>query len=577
MCGFCGVVGTGPWRDTTSRLTHRGPDDEGVFTGDGVALGFRRLAIIDPTPAGHQPMSSADGRYVIVFNGEIYNYRELAEHLGTTPRSRCDTEVLLELFAALGPEVLHRLRGMFAFAVWDTERRELFAARDGFGIKPFFYAVRDGALWFASEKKALVEIGAHGEVDTDSLRRYLSVQYVPGPDTMATDVKVLEPGQLLTFRPGEEPRISRWWRPRLRPAAKPDPGSPQRILAALEDSVAAHLRSDVPLGAFLSGGVDSAAICALAARHRPDLKTFTVGFEREGYSEIDRAEETAAALGVRSYPYVITPGEFAANLPRIVWHLDEPFADAAAIALWFLAREARKHVKVVLSGEGADELFGGYHVYREAGPGYLGADQVYVDEEVDQVAVVPGANARELTTPILRRARAEGLDEVAARQLVDLSLWLPGDILTKADRMTMAHGLELRVPFLDREVLAVAAGLAPGDKIAEDTTKYALRRAVSAVVPEPVATRAKLGFPVPIRFWLRDELHDFAEHVLGEACTDRYVDRDAAFGMLKRYRDGEDFDWRRLWVLVCFSLWHQVHVEGRYDPAALGWSAEAAR
>jgi asparagine synthase (glutamine-hydrolysing) len=566
MCGFTGCVSAQADLHT-QRIAHRGPDDEGFFTDDQVTLGFRRLAIQDPTDAGHQPMQSADGRYQIVFNGEIYNFTELGAELN--PKTHCDTEILLELFTVMGPDVLHELRGMFAFAIWDTHEKTLFAARDPFGIKPFFYTFAEGTLRFASEKKALLDIGDHGELDTDSLRRYLTLQYVPAPATMSPAVRVLPAGHLMTFKAGQAPEIVRYWRPQLRPAAQPSLDTPQRILAALEDSVAVHLRSDVPLGAFLSGGIDSAIVCALAAKHRPDLQTFTVGFEQEGYSEIDRALETAEALGVKANPYVITPVEFMANLPRIVWHLDEPFADAAAIALWFLAREARQQVKVVLSGEGADELFGGYHVYREPAAlaqSYLGADQVYVDDEVDEVAVVRGGSARDVTAPILRQAR--GLDEVATRQLVDLNLWLPGDILTKADRMTMAHGLELRVPFLDREVMAVAAGLSRADKLGADTTKIALRRAVRGLVPDSVANRAKLGFPVPIRFWLRDELHDFAEQVLREAATEQYINRAAALDMLNRYRLGADFDWRRLWVLICFSLWHQVHVEGRYDSQA---------
>ncbi|MDQ4104989.1 MAG: asparagine synthase (glutamine-hydrolyzing) [Actinomycetota bacterium] len=590
MCGFTGLVRTDPLteaelhtlQEVTRRLAHRGPDDEGFFHDDHAALGFRRLAVLDPTDAGYQPMRSSNARYQIVFNGEIYNHRELGDELaerGVRRRSRCDTEVLLELFAVWGPNVLPKLRGMFAFAIWDTQGQRLFAARDPFGVKPFFYTFYQSALRFSSEKKTLFDVGDHGELDTDSLRRYLSLQYVPAPATMSPKTRVLPAGHLMTFRLGETPEIIRWWRPRLRPATTPSPDTPQRILDSIEDSVAIHLGSDVPLGAFLSGGIDSATVCALAARYRPNLQTFTVGFEEDGYSEIERAQETADALGVKANPYVITPDEFIANLPRIVWHLDEPFADAAAIALWFLAREARKQVKVVLSGEGADELFGGYHVYREPASltsRYLGADQVYPTEQVNRIAVVSGGSARDVTAPVHQEARACGLDEVATRQLIDLNLWLPGDILTKADRMTMAHGLELRVPFLDHKVMAIAVQLAHADKIGGGTTKYALRRAVQGLLPKPVADRAKLGFPVPIRFWLRDQLHDFAEELLRKACTDKYIDRAAALNLLNKYRLGEDFDWRRLWVLICFSLWHQVYIEGRYDPANLGW-LQAAR
>jgi asparagine synthase (glutamine-hydrolysing) len=577
MCGFCGVSGPAPlaageheWvRAATRRLAHRGPDDEGWCAADGVALGFRRLAIVDPSDAGHQPMTSSDGRYRMVFNGEIYNAPELAEELalkGVHLRSTCDSEVLLELFALDGPGCLDRLRGMFAFAVWDTAERTLFAARDPFGIKPFYYSFDGALLRFGSEKKALVEPGAHGPVNTASVRRFLTLQYVPGPETMAPEISVLPPGHHLTLGPDGRLDIRRYHAHELRPAAAAGAGTARRIRAALEDSVAVHLRSDVPLGSFLSGGVDSAVVCALAAAHRPDLQTFTVGFGRQGYSEIEHAVATAEALGVRSNPYVIGADEFAAHLPDILAQFDEPFADAAAVALWFLAREARKQVKVVLSGEGADELFGGYHVYRDAAPGYLGADQVYAPAELAGITPLTGGSADDLAAPLRGRAEAAGLDPVALRQSVDLALWLPGDILTKADRMTMAHGLELRVPFLDRRVQEVAATLAHGEKIGAESTKVALRAAVADLVPPEVAGRPKLGFPVPIRFWLRDELYDFAETVLSEAQIGAYVHRETALRLLRDYRRGADFDWRRLWVLVCFALWHRTQVEGVPGP-----------
>ena len=384
----------------------------------------------------------------------------------------------------------------------------------------------------------------------------------------------------------------------------------------MRDSIAVHLRSDAPLGAFLSGGIDSAAICALAAEHRPDLLTFTVGFEREGYSEIDRAQETAAALGVKSIPYVISAEEFFTHLPRIIWHLDDPMADAAAVPLWFVAREASKHVKVVLSGEGSDELFGGYAIYHQPGmvragerlpelaraplkraasmipagvkgkgflertstplrQRYIGNAHVFVDGQVDLVARGPGspaASAYAVTAPVYDQAAEAGLDDTSTMQLVDINTWLHGDILVKADRMTMAHSLELRVPFLDREVMSVAARLAREEKIGAGTTKLALRQAMASVLPQAAAERAKLGFPVPIGHWLKGDMYGFADRLLREAKTDEWIDRDAALSMLERFRAGEaDVSWRHVWVLIVFSLWHQIYVERVYDPAALGW------
>ena len=713
MCGIVGCLALAleadpdqDWVHTaTERITHRGPDDEGFYSDPDVALGFRRLAIIDLSPGGHQPMRSADGRYWMVYNGEIYNYLELGQELrqqGVMLRTSSDSEVLLEMYALLGKDVVHRLRGMFAFAIWDTWTRELFCARDQFGIKPFYYTVDEarehdwpdgpaapsaafggeapgGSAWdtrpagrhaagrpapppaapapssgrhgrhaagpgqpaadqqvpaglpgtgvpgaagpgrvlrFASERKCLASPGELSTLDRDALRHYLAFQYVPPPEALTPPIRVLPPGHALIARPGGSVDVFRYWRADLRPAPAPSESTASSILAVMRDSIAVHLRSDAPLGAFLSGGIDSAAICALAAEHRPDLLTFTVGFEREGYSEIDRAQETAAALGVKSIPYVISAEEFFTHLPRIIWHLDDPMADAAAVPLWFVAREASKHVKVVLSGEGSDELFGGYAIYHQPGmvragerlpelaraplkraasmipagvkgkgflertstplrQRYIGNAHVFVDGQVDLVARGPGspaASAYAVTAPVYDQAVEAGLDDTSTMQLVDINTWLHGDILVKADRMTMAHSLELRVPFLDREVMSVAARLAREEKIGAGTTKLALRQAMASVLPQAAAERAKLGFPVPIGHWLKGDMYGFADRLLREAKTDEWIDRDVALSMLERFRAGEaDVSWRHIWVLIVFSLWHQIYVERVYDPAALGW------
>jgi asparagine synthase (glutamine-hydrolysing) len=640
VCGIVGCLaladGAEPdleWvRVAAERISHRGPDDNGLYSDPDVALGFKRLAIIDLSAGGHQPMRSADGRYCMVFNGEIYNYVELGNRLeseGVHLRTDSDSEVLLEAYARYGTDVVHRLRGMFAFAIWDTLRHELYCARDPFGIKPFFYVIDEehGHPWmvrFASERKALAEPGELHALDRDALRRYLSFQYVPAPQTLTLPIMVLPPGHAMTARIGDGVEVSRYWRAELRPARAARQGTAASILEAMRSSVAVHLRSDAPLGAFLSGGIDSAAICALAAEHKPDLLTFTVGFEREGYSEIELAQDIAAAIGVKSLPYVISADEFFANLPHIIWHLDDPMADAAAVPLWFVAREASKYVKVVLSGEGSDELFGGYHIYRErrlvrAGDRlpdwgritlqraaaliphgvkgktflermstrlrhrYIGNAHVYAGRAADAI-IRPGNAPRDdgapatslITDPIYTQAEEAGLDDVSAKQLVDINTWLAGDILVKADRMTMAHSLELRVPYLDREVMAVAARLARQEKIGSGTTKVALRQAMRGVLPTDVAERAKLAFPVPIGHWLRGEAGEFAHRVLREAQTDEWIDRLAALRLLQRFRDGRpDVTWRQVWVLVVFSLWHQIYVERVYDPVALGWDPQS--
>ena len=608
------------------RVAHRGPDDEGFFADPDLALAFKRLAVIDLSPGGRQPVYSADGRYVMVFDGEIYNYVELAQRLtarGVELRTRSGAEVLIEMYAWLGRDVVRQLRGMYAFAIWDRRTRELFCARDPFGIKPFFYALTAGGrragpqLRFASERKALADAGEVSAIDPDALRRYLSFQYVPAPATLVPPARSLPPGHVLIARPGGRVDVFRYWRPEFRPARSPSSAAPEKILTALRDSVAVHLRSDVPVGAFLSGGVDSATLCALAAESVPGLLTFTVGFEREGYSEIDLAMATATALGVKSVPYVISPDEFVACLPRIIWHLDDPMADAAAVPLWFAAREARKHVKVVLSGEGADELFGGYGVYYQPGvvragkalPGwgratigrvaaelptgrrgkgllsrtstplarrYIGNAYVFGADEARMLVRGGTASEFDVTNPVYRQAAEASLDDVATMQLIDVNTWLPGDILVKADRMAMAHGLELRTPFLDREVLAVATRLARVEKTAAGRTKFALREAVGDLLPQTAAERAKLGFPVPLGPWLSGGLYGFAEQVVRTAQTGQWLNKGAATDILRRFRAGDpEVTWRQVWLLVVFSLWHQIYVECVYDPVALGWESPA--
>ncbi|HEY1626936.1 MAG TPA: asparagine synthase (glutamine-hydrolyzing) [Streptosporangiaceae bacterium] len=629
MCGIAGCLtladGARPdtdWvRRATARQAHRGPDDDGYYTDPDLGLGFRRLAVLDL--GERQPVQSSDGRYVLVVDGEVYNHAELANRLrirGVPLRTGSVAEVLVEMYAWMGRDVVRELRGMYAFAVWDRRRRLLFCARDPFGIKPFFYALTSGShgpqLRFASERKALAGAGEITELDPDALRRYLSFQYVPAPATLTPPARSLPPGHVLIARPGSRVDVYRYWRPEFRPSRSPSAEAPQKILDALRDSVGAHMRSDVPVGAFLSGGIDSASLCALAAETKPDLLTFTVGFEQPGYSEIDLAQETASALNVKSVPYVITPNEFINCLPRIIWHLDDPMADASAIPLWFASREASRHVKVVLSGEGADEVFGGYRVYYQrlavrtgkVLPGfarslvgraaaampagsklgglldrtvtplrrrYIGNAYIYRARDARSLLAFDarGTSEFDVTDPVYRQASGADLDDVATMQLVDVNTWLPGDILVKADRASQAHGLELRTPFLDREVMAAAARLARVEKTAAGTTKFALREAVSPLLPQAVDERAKLGFPVPIGQWLGGGMYGYAEQVIRTAQTGKWIDQGAALDVLRKFRAGDPgVTWRHVWLLVVFSLWHQIYVERVYDPVALGWT-----
>ena len=601
---------------------HRGPDEVGSWADDDLAFGFNRLSIIDISHS-HQPLrwgpAGQPDRYALTFNGEIYNYLELRAELesehGVVFATEGDAEPILAAFHHWGPDAVRRLRGMFAFAVWDTVERSLFLARDPFGIKPLYLATGPGGTAFSSEKKSVLELvdllGVDTSIDTRALQHYVTLQYVPEDETLTRGIRRLESGCHATVRPGGTPVVERYFVPAfpVRPVAR---GGAERrydeIAEALEDSVAKHMRADVTVGSFLSGGIDSTAIAALARRHNPDLLTFTTGFEREGYSEIDVAAESAAAIGVEHVVKVVSPEEFAEAIPRIIWYLDEPVADPALVPLYFVAREARKHVKVVLSGEGADELFGGYTIYKEPlslaafekVPGgvrralgslseripegvrgksllhrgsmtleerYYGNARSFSDRQVRDVLRTyrPEWDHRDVTAPIYEHSR--GWDPVARMQHLDLFTWLRGDILVKADKITMANSLELRVPFLDSVVWDVASQLPASEKISHGTTKYALRKAMERIVPPHVLHRRKLGFPVPTRHWLAGpELHDWAREVVTESGTDEFLDTAAVLRMLDEHRRGESDHSRRLWTVLCFMIWHGIFVEGRITP-----------
>jgi asparagine synthase (glutamine-hydrolysing) len=610
-------------------MRHRGPDEPGTWSDERVVLGFNRLSIIDIAHS-HQPLRwgppETPDRYVLVFNGEIYNYLELREQLrsefGVVFATEGDGEAIVAAYHHWGADALPRLRGMFAFALWDTATGELFCARDPFGIKPLFMASGPGGTAVGSEKKCLLDLaevvgfdaGADG-IDARAVQHYTVLQYVPEPETLHLGVRRLESGSYARIRAGGRPEVTRYFAPRFKAvpfvAGSGRDGEQARydeITAVLEDSVAKHMRADVTVGAFLSGGIDSTAIAALAIRHNPRLITFTTGFEREGFSEVDVAVASAEAIGARHVAKVVSPGEFVAALPEIVWYLDEPVADPALVPLYFIAREARKHVKVVLSGEGADELFGGYTIYREPlslkpfdyiprplrrslgraskplpegmrGKSLLHRGSLTLEERYygnarsfsdDQLrSVLPGFRPdwthTDVTAPLY--AESDGWDPVARMQHIDLFTWLRGDILVKADKMTMANSLELRVPFLDPEVFEVASRLPLDQKITRTTTKYALRRALEPIVPAHVLHRAKLGFPVPIRHWLRaGELLEWAYSMIDSSQAGQFVDIPAVRRMLDDHRTGTGDHSRRLWTVLIFMLWHAIFIEGTVVP-----------
>jgi asparagine synthase (glutamine-hydrolysing) len=597
---------------------HRGPDETDTWAQGEVVYGFNRLAFID-LEHSHQPLvwgpPENPTRYTLNFNGEIYNYRELrmelADRFGVRFNTKGDGEAIVAAFHHLGPNAVRKLRGMFAFLIWDAQEKMIFGARDQFGIKPLYWAGGPGGVAFSSEKKSLLELsgplGVREELDRRALQHYLVLQYVPEPESLHTAIRRVESGTFFHVRPGQRIRFQRYFFPRFDAKPVHDPERLyDQIAAVMRDSVGKHMISDpdVTVGAFLSGGIDSTATATLAREHNPNLIAFTTGFEREGYSEVDVAAETAAAIGVRHVVKTVSPQEMMGALPLIVWYLDDPVADPALVPLWFIAREARKYVKAVLSGEGADELFGGYTIYNEPlslspfekMPGgmrkMLGKVSTKIPEGVRGKDLLHRGslsledryygNARNFRDKqlraVLRRfdenigykdvtapwyAVSREWDPVARMQHVDLFTWLRGDILVKADKVTMANSLELRVPFLDTEVFEVASRLPLDQKLAGGTTKYALRQALKRIIPPHVLNRRKLGFPVPIRHWLRNEMYDWARAIIMESQTDEHLDRQAVLALLDEHRAGDLDRSRQLWALLVFMLWHGIFIEHR--------------
>lgn len=600
MCGIAGFIAgqgaadAGALTPMLARIAHRGPDGQGTFVEGPAALGHCRLAIID-LAGGAQPLYSEDKNLVIVFNGEIYNYKALTAELtalGHCFATRTDSEVVLHGWEQWGRELLPRLRGMFAFALWDRRAGTLFCARDMFGIKPLYYCrCADGTLLFASEIKAFLDHPSFEKrLNAAQLPLYLSCQYSPGRDTFFAGVEKLLPGHFLIFSDGIV-RTTRWVQPAFLPGETPVP--PSELEAVLQDSAAAHKVADVEVAGFLSGGVDSAYITALA---RPG-RTYTISYAEPRYDESFSARALARSLGVRNRVRRISPGEFWDAVPAVQYHMDEPLADAAAVALYFLNREAAREVKVCLSGEGADELFGGYNIYRDPftaqwynrlppwlrsglgaaagllppGPGvnflvrrgcpleerYFGPTALMTEREKRRLlADYEGDGDPMFLTEALWDS-TEGLDPVSRMQQVDINLWLAGDILLKADKMSMAHSLELRVPFLDKEVFALAAALPAAAKANARMTKIALRQAAARILPPASAARKKLGFPVPVRDWLRQEPYTSrVRAAFARPAAAQFFQPQVLHSMLNRHLHGGDC-WRQIWCVYSFLIWYE--------------------
>jgi asparagine synthase (glutamine-hydrolysing) len=629
---MCGIAGYAGWTRAAERgasdlrrmcgaIRHRGPDDEGHFVAPGVALGMRRLSIID-VAGGRQPIGNEDGSVQVVFNGEIYNHRALQRELegrGHRFVTTSDTETLVHLYEEEGDRLVHRLRGMFGFAIWDARRHRLLVARDRLGIKPLYYFASDGGVAFASEVRSLRAFeGFTAEIDPAAVADYLAFGYVPEPGCIWRGVRKLPPGHLLTWDREQGVRVERWWTPVREPARMDEQEAVEELRRHLADAVGCHLEAEVPLGAFLSGGLDSSAVVAQMARlmDRP-VRTFSIGFDEEAYNEAPHAARVARALGAEHTELVVRP-DADAIVERVVLGFDEPFADSSALPTFLVSELARRHVTVALSGDGGDELFAGYTRYAEIlarpelpalvrGPlgaaaralprgtrgrgrlldlarrrsgQYAGTVALPLDPREGGVARADLAGGRRPLATLLAPLFAEiGADDdlVRAMTLADVQTYLPGDILTKVDRMSMAVSLEARVPLLDHQFVEFALSLPSALKLRDGTGKWIFRRAVEGLVPPSVLEKRKQGFGVPLDRWMRHELRHRVDAVLrADSPIRRYVEPGPLAHLAAEHLSGRRDHSTALWRLLVLDLWLRDAARPEERPAAGAPAAVAA-
>ncbi len=619
MCGIAGIyrfrserpVEPGELRTMGACLAHRGPDDEGYFEDGPLGLAHKRLTILDTSSRGRQPMFSEDGSTAIIFNGEVYNFVELRAELeakGHSFRTTTDTEVVLRLWEVMGEGFLERLNGMFAFAIWDSRRQALFIARDRLGIKPLYYTLDDDGLSFASEVKALLAVsGRKPGVDLDMLDAYMSVGYVPTERTLFQGIEKLQPGWCATVdRDGL--RLRQYWDLKPEPEDLSEEECVEQALELLRDSVRIQLRSDVPLGVFLSGGIDSSAVVALMHEMGiRDIRTFTVAYDfGPAYDETRYARMIAQKFNTRHREIFVTPKDFQDFIPSLVWHMDEPVTESAAISLYFVSKLAKEDVTVVLSGEGSDEVFGGYPIYK-----YMQTLERYrmLPAGLRQNVINPtlnllGGKWRKYTTlsdkplrerylgvsfyetpmkdalyrPEIRKIfnghgmpslvqpyydKAAGLDPLHQMMYLDVKSWLPDDLLIKADRMTMASSLELRVPFLDHRVVELGGRIPARFRIKGWTTKYILKKAMERYLPHEILHRGKMGFPTPLARMFQGEMRPYVGEVLG---SDRFLGRgyfqpEVVRGLVSDHMAKKADHHRVLWQLLVLEEWHRKFVD----------------
>jgi asparagine synthase (glutamine-hydrolysing) len=630
MCGICGKlnfdqnssVDPALVRSMLHAIRHRGPDDEGIYSAAQVALGHRRLSIIDLS-TGHQPLSNEDGTIWIVFNGEIYNYQELRPFLlskGHTFKTQTDTEVIVHLYEELGPKCLEKLRGMFAFAIWDEKSNRLFLARDRVGIKPVYYYLTDKSLIFASEIKAiLADPAVDRAISPEVIDRFLTFRYLPGEETLFKGILKLPPGYYLVAKDGRT-EIRQYWdlsfsKPSESPSRKE---AERRLIELLAETVQQHMIADVPVGVLLSGGVDSTAVLSFAVEGTDkEVSSYTVGFSDPGFTdERPYASLAAETFRTRHHDMTISATDFAAFMPQYVWHMEEPVCEPPAIALYYVSKLARRYVKVLLSGEGGDEAFAGYSNYRNllwlervkrVLPPLNGAiawglslsNSMFQSPRVEKYIPLMKAlfpdyyysrtsnpyrfasnGKRKLYSPDFARTidpehtvepirrlqgRVRNHDILDAMLYIDTKSWLPDDLLIKADKITMANSLELRVPLLDHKVLEFAAALPPNLKVRRFTTKYLAKRALGRRVPKPILYRRKAGFPVPYESWLRKDLRSWVHDVLFDrVATNRgYFAAQALREMLARDEATGGYS-AEIFSLVTLELWHRTFLEQQH-------------
>ena len=607
MCGICGFTGEVLDRDEvikrmTDVITHRGPDSSGVFAGDGVTMGFRRLSIIDVGNTGDQPIYNEDRTLVLTFNGEIYNYQDLRKELlekGHKFYTNTDSEVLVHGFEEWKEGLLNRLRGMFGFAIWNTVDNSLFLARDYFGIKPLHYTQVGDSFVYGSEIKSILEFpGFQKKFNRHALDNYISFEYAPPPETFFENVFCLMPAHYLWYKDGKV-TTTRYWEPKFdADESMTEEQAVDAIEKVFEESVAAHKISDVEVGCFLSSGVDSSYV----STYFKGQKTFTVGFDYgEKYNEIDWAKGLSKEVGLEHHYKVISTEEYWDSIRKVQYHMDQPLADASCIALYFVSKIASEYVKVVLSGEGADELFGGYNIYHEpddlagykklplflrkafaaiakalpfrfrgksflirgAQPieeSFIGNCSMFTMQEKRKLLRegVPCTRPQELTRPFYDRV--QGKDDVTKMQYLDINVWLAGDILLKADRMSMANSLELRVPFLDKEVFKVASRLPRRLRVNPENTKYAMRKAAMRHLPPATAQKKKLGFPVPTPVWLREQkYYAIVKAAFTGETAKQFFHTDALVKLLDEHFQGKCDNNRKIWTIYVFLIWYDIY------------------